>query len=78
MVAWALPFILALIFSQRHPEKTRKFYTIAFLTALICGLARVGLGVHHFSDVLAAYSAAMIIVAGFAVLYAKSQARGWS
>lgn len=75
MVAWALPFILALIFSQRHPTKARKFYVIALMTALICGLARVGLGVHHFSDVLAAYSAAMIVVAGFAVWYAKYQAR---
>lgn len=75
MVAWALPFILALIFSQGQPAKARQFYIAALLTALICGLARVGLGVHHFSDVLAGYSAAMLIVAGFAVLYARFQTR---
>ena len=75
MVAWALPFILALIFSQRQPAKARQFYAAALSVALVCGLARVGLGVHHFSDVLAGYSAAMLIVAGFAVWYAKYQPR---
>lgn len=78
MVAWALPFILALIFSRHHPQQARHFYTLAFLTALICGLARIGLGVHHFSDVLAAYSAAMIVVAGFAICYSKYPSRGWA
>ncbi|WP_051534587.1 phosphatase PAP2 family protein [Deefgea rivuli] len=75
MVAWALPFILALIFSQRQPTKAWRFYGAALSIALICGLARVGLGVHHFSDVLAGYSAAMLIVAGFAVWYTKYQHR---
>ncbi|WP_247646736.1 phosphatase PAP2 family protein [Deefgea sp. CFH1-16] len=45
---------------------------MALLFAVVCGLSRVVLGVHYFSDVLAGFAAATLIVALFVMRYAKS------
>ncbi|QZA81359.1 phosphatase PAP2 family protein [Deefgea piscis] len=72
MAAWTLSMMLAFIFAQRYPERQSLFYCLALLFALVCGLSRVALGVHYFSDVLAGFAAATLIVALFVMRYAKS------
>ncbi|MBM5574250.1 phosphatase PAP2 family protein [Deefgea sp. CFH1-16] len=61
-----------LFFAQRYPERQSLFYCLALLFAVVCGLSRVVLGVHYFSDVLAGFAAATLIVALFVMRYAKS------
>ncbi|QKJ66218.1 phosphatase PAP2 family protein [Deefgea piscis] len=73
MAAWTLSMGLAFIFAQRYPERQSLFYILALLFALVCGLSRVALGVHYFSDVLAGFAAATLIVAVFVMRYAKSR-----
>ncbi|WP_255988028.1 phosphatase PAP2 family protein [Chitinolyticbacter albus] len=65
MGAAALGLAAAWLMSQRWPSRQALWWPLGVIWLLSGGLARVVLGVHHFSDIMAGYMAAVVLVAGF-------------
>jgi undecaprenyl-diphosphatase len=62
MSAWIMSFVLALIATHYQPQRRTLWFSLAFCAAIFGGLARLVLGVHHFSDIIAGFSVASVIV----------------
>ncbi|AMC36243.1 phosphatase PAP2 family protein [Janthinobacterium sp. B9-8] len=71
MSAWIMSFVLALIASQYQPQRRTLWFGLAFCAAILGGIARLVLGVHHFSDIIAGFSVASVVV--LAYCYAASR-----
>jgi undecaprenyl-diphosphatase len=71
MSAWIMSFVLALIASQYQPQRRPLWFGLAFCATILGGLARLVLGVHHFSDIIASFSVASVVV--LAYYYAASR-----
>ncbi|UXY15645.1 phosphatase PAP2 family protein [Chitiniphilus purpureus] len=72
MGAWALGWVLAWLLARQWPAWRGLWYLLALLWVLAGGLARLVLGVHHFSDIMAGYAAATVLAALF-VHFASSR-----
>ncbi|WP_293937459.1 phosphatase PAP2 family protein [Iodobacter sp.] len=71
MSAWIMSFVLAIIATHYRPQQRSLWFSIAFCAAILGGLARLVLGVHHFSDIIAGFSVASVVV--LAYCYATSR-----
>lgn len=65
MSAWIMSFVLAIIVSRYYPKQRSLWFMLAFFAAILGGLARLVLGVHHFSDIMAGFSVASVIVLAY-------------
>ncbi|TJZ77560.1 phosphatase PAP2 family protein [Chitiniphilus eburneus] len=63
MAAWGLGCAAAWLLRRRWPRAWPCWVALGTLWILGGGLARVVLGVHHFSDIMAGYAAAAVLVA---------------
>ncbi|MCX7208265.1 MAG: phosphatase PAP2 family protein [Proteobacteria bacterium] len=71
MSAWIMSFVLALIATQYQPQRRTLWFSLALCAAILGGIARLVLGVHHFSDIIAGFSVASVVV--LAYCYAASR-----
>ncbi|QBC43529.1 phosphatase PAP2 family protein [Iodobacter fluviatilis] len=62
MSAWIMSFVLAIIATHYRPQQRSLWFTLAVCAAILGGLARLVLGVHHFSDIIAGFSVASVVV----------------
>ncbi|WP_246120873.1 phosphatase PAP2 family protein [Chitinolyticbacter meiyuanensis] len=71
MAAAALGLAAAGLLARRWPHHRQLWWALGLAWLLAGGLARVVLGVHHFSDIMAGYMAAVVLVAGFHFLASR-------
>jgi undecaprenyl-diphosphatase len=75
MAAVTLSFALALIMSRHWPAQRRLWWTLAAIWAIAAGAARLVLGVHYFTDVVAGYLLASSLLCLLSFIYLPATQR---
>lgn len=71
MAALTLGVLVWLIFSRHFPASRRVGLLLAITWVVLSGAARLVLGVHYFSDILAGYLMASIVVITLGLIYSQ-------
>ncbi|MEJ2792412.1 phosphatase PAP2 family protein [Iodobacter sp. LRB] len=75
MSSWIMSFVLAIIATRYFPKRRNLWFSLALCAAILGGYARLVLGVHHFSDIIASYSVASIVVLAYSYATSRSTHR---
>lgn len=71
MAALTMAALVWLIVSRHFPQSRRVGLVVAIIWVVLSGTARLVLGVHYFSDILAGYLMASTMVIALALLYRR-------
>lgn len=69
MASLTFAIMLLLVFSQHYPARRKLWFSLAMLWVFASGFARLVLGVHFFTDILAGFALAGAIASAFAAWY---------